>query len=611
MNQKIVTVNCETACKEPYDVVIVGSGVAGAIVAKQLSEQGKRVLILEAGTGYDFTLKGFQSHVEYFYKAAVKDSNSPYPYNPNATSPTDGKHEYFKEQGPLPLSGSYTRVTGGTTMHWEGKTIRMIPDDFKLRTNYGQGLDWPISYEDLQPYYRKAEYELGVSGNTEEQKSLGVPFMDGYVLPMLELPPSYLDQKVSEGLGDVTVDLYGETISLELSTFPQGRNSIPNPDYKRPTYQPDQLRPHNFVPEGVASVNPVEYGERCQGNANCVPICPVQAKYDARKTLNTIAFPKNVHILPKAVAYKVEVGDNGCVTGIHFKHYHDKDSPQHIEGVAKGTLFVLAANAVENAKLMLMSGLPSTSGFVGRHLMDHPYLLAWALMPEVTGTLRGPQVTSGISHFRQGAFRHHQSVFAMSIHNDGWGWSGTGATDVVKNAVNNNMYGSQLRQELVSKISRQLLLDFMCELPANPSNRVTIEPDKYVDALGIPNPVIHFDLPDYAKKTVVFARNLSHNIFERLGAEDYTDYGSEDPAYFEYEGQGYWTRGGNHFAGTHVMGASKNNSVVDQNLRSWDHQNLFLVGAGSMPSIGSANTTLTLAALSFKASEEILRELNS
>ncbi len=602
-----------------YDAVIVGAGVAGAIVAKQLSEQGKTVLILEAGTGQALTLEGFQRHVETFYGAVDKNSNSPYPYNPNAPSPTDNKHHYFKEEGPLPLSGSYTRVLGGTTMHWEGKSIRMLPDDFKLRTKYGQGLDWPISYQDLQPYYRQAEYEIGVSGNTEEQANLGVPFIPGYVLPMKELPPSYLDQKVSEGLGDATVDLYGETFSLGLSTFPQSRNSIPNPDYKRPGFKPNELRPHNFVPKGVASVNPVEYGERCQGNGNCVPICPVQAKYDARKTLNTIAFPERVHLLPQAVAFKVEVGENGRVTGIHFKHYQDKDSPNHTDGIAKGsvekgTLFVLAANPVENAKLMLISGLHSSSGFMGCHLMDHPYLLAWGLMPDVTGTLRGPQVTSGISHFRQGAFRQHQSVFAMSIHNDGWGWSGTDPTKVVGDAVDQNIYGNQLRQELISKISRQLLLDFMCELPAESSNRVTID-DQYKDQLGIPRPVIHFNIPNYTKNAIVFARKLSTTIFKHLGVTDCTKYKydepPQDPAYFEYEGQGYWTRGGNHFAGTHVMGTSKFNSVVDQNLRSWDHENLYMVGAGSMPSIGSANTTLTLAALSFKASEQMLKDLNT
>ncbi|NEP00354.1 MAG: GMC family oxidoreductase [Symploca sp. SIO2E9] len=593
-----------------YDAVIVGAGVAGAIVAKQLSGQGKKVLILEAGTGEGLTLKGFQSYVETFYSAVNKNPNSPYPYNPNAPSPTDGLYGYFEEKGPLPLSGSYTRITGGTTMHWEGKTIRMLPDDFQFRTKYGQGLDWPISYKELQPYYRDAEYEIGVAGDVGEQEELGVLFEKDYVFPMEKLPPSYLDKQVSKGLENAEEVPIGEgdnceTKKLKLSTFPQGRNSEPNPEYK-------EYLGKDFVPEGIASVNPVEYGERCQGNANCVPICPVQAKYDARKTLNTIHSAKDpVHLLSKAVASEVEIDPaNGRVVAIHYKHYRDKNSPQHTVGTAKGRLFVLAAGAVENARLMLASNLPSSSGLMGCNLMDHPFILAWALMPRVTGTMRGPLVTSGINTFRYGCFRKQQSAFAIDIHNDGWGWSGTGATDVVRDAIDNkHKYGQELRNELIDRISRQLLLAFMCELPADPSNRVSIDPH-YKDQLGNYRPIIHFDIPDYCKKTMAYARNLSRKIFEILGAEDYTHYDESDPAYFEYEGEGYWFRGGNHFSGTHVMGTSKNNSVVDRNQRSWDHENLYLLGAGSMPSIGSANTTLSVAALALLAYREMFKDLS-
>ncbi|MEB3884180.1 GMC family oxidoreductase [Lyngbya sp. CCY1209] len=601
--QKIVRVDCQTASQTFYDVVIVGAGVAGAIAAKQLSEQGKTVLIIEAGTGEGLTLEGFQSYLETFYGSVAKHPNSPYPYNANAPSPTDGAFGYFEEKGSVPLSGSYTRILGGTTMHWEGKTLRMLPDDFKLQTNYKHGLDWPIADRDLWPYYRQAESEIGVSGDAAGQRKLGITFEhDDYVFPMKELPPSYLDQIVGKKIEGTTVEIDGETRELTLSTFPQGRNGIPNPDYK----------PYLFAPEGLASVHPVEYGERCQGNANCVPICPVQAKYDARKTLNSIAFPDRVHLLPQAVASKVEIDpETGRVTAIGYKHYKEKSSPQHTVGTVRGRLFVLAANAVENAKLMLASGLPSTSGLMGCHLMDHPFLLAWALMPEVTGTMRGPLVTSGIASFRTGQFRKEHCAFAIDIHNDGWGWSGTGATDIVREAVDKNRkYGSELRQELVSRISRQLLLAFMCELPADPSNRVTIDPN-YKDQLGNYRPVIHFDIPDYCKKTMAYCRQLSRTIFERLGAEDHTHYDRSDPAYFEYEGEGYWFRGGNHFSGTHVMGTTKYNSVVNTQQRSWDHENLYLLGSGSMPSIGSSNTSLTIAALAFLACEQMIKDLNA
>lgn len=602
LSQTIVNVDCQTVSNTTYDAVIVGAGVAGAIVAKELSQQGKRVLILEAGQSKDLTLAGFQSYINTFYGAVSKNPNSPYPENLNAQSPMDD-NGYFVEKGPLPLGGSYTRITGGTTMHWEAKTPRMLPDDFKLKSLYGQGLDWPISYEDLMPYYRKAEYEIGVSGDTEEQKKLGLKFEDGYVFPMEKLPPSYLDRKVIEKVQGTKVELYGETHELSFSTFPQGRNSVPNPKYDNGNV---------FVPEGIASISPVQYGERCQGNANCVPICPAQAKYDARRTLAKAFRTNRVHLLSQAVAFRVEIDpENGRVTAIHYKHYEDANSAKYTLGIAKGTLFVLATNAIENARLMLASDLPNSSGMIGRHLMDHPFTLAWALMPDVTGTMRGPLVTSGIGTFRKGAFRHKQSAFAVDIHNDGWGWATGSPYSEVEDAVDKkNKFGQELRQTLVSRISRQLLLAFMCEMPPDPSNRVTIDP-KYKDRLDNYRPVINYNLPDYSRRTLAYTRKLSRVIFQRLGAEDYTNYQRSDAAYFEFEGEGYAYKGGNHFSGTHVMGTTKDNSVIDRNLRSWDHNNLYLLGAGSMPTIGTSNTTLTLAALSFMAAEQMLKELGT
>lgn len=602
LHELVISVDLETVSNTFYDVVIVGSGIAGAIVAKELSEQGKSVLILEAGQSKDLTLEGFQSYIDTFYSAAEKNANAPYPKNLNALSPTDDD-AYFVEKGPMRLSGSYTRVPGGTTMHWEGKTIRMLPDDFELRTKYGQGLDWPISYYDLMPYYNKAEYEIGVSGDKDEQEALGVPFDEGYVFPMEAMPPSYLDQKVMEKVKGTKVKLDDEEYELNFAGFPQGRNGIPNPKYDRG---------NSFVPDGVSSIHPVQYGERCQGNANCVPLCPAQAKYDARRTLTKAFQTGRVHLLCQAVAFKVEIEpEKGRVTAIHYKRYEEPKNPTHKVGIAKGKLFVLAANAVENARLMLASDLPNENGLIGRNLMDHPFTLAWALMPEVTGTMRGPLATTGIATFRKGNFRHKQSAFAADIHNDGWGWATGSPYSEVTDAIDNkNKYGQELRNTLVNRISRQLLLAFMCELLPEPSNRVTIDAN-YKDQLDNYRPVINFNIPDYSIRTLAYTRKLSRVIFQRLGAEDYTHYDRSDPAYFEFEGEGYFYKGGNHFSGTHIMGTNDKNSVVNSQLRSWTHENLFLVGSGSMPTIGSSNTSLTIAALSFMASEQMLKDLNT
>ena len=99
IQEHLISVDCKTVSETIYDAVIVGSGVAGAIVAKQLSQQGKKVLILEAGQAKDFTIAGFQSYIDTFYSATGKNANAPYPKNPNALSPTDDDH-YFVEKAP-------------------------------------------------------------------------------------------------------------------------------------------------------------------------------------------------------------------------------------------------------------------------------------------------------------------------------------------------------------------------------------------------------------------------------------------------------------------------------------------------------------------------------
>src|SRR5690349_3935263 len=131
----------QAASKVVYDAVVVGAGVSGAIIANELGRSGKRVLVLEAGPGDDITLSGYEEYLRRFYGAVSKDNQAPYPPNPNAPMPrstdlskippgeTDSS-AYLVQKGPFATDTTYTRVFGGTTMHWEGKTPRMLPEDF-------------------------------------------------------------------------------------------------------------------------------------------------------------------------------------------------------------------------------------------------------------------------------------------------------------------------------------------------------------------------------------------------------------------------------------------------------------------------------------------------
>ncbi|MFG1608095.1 GMC family oxidoreductase [Actinoplanes sp. NPDC049265] len=593
-----------------YDVVIVGGGISGAIIADRLSREGRSVLVLEAAPSEDLTIKGYEAYLTEFYAAASKDNQSPYPVlepvpMPRSTEArpiqggvpnTDG---YLVQNGPHSTDTTYTRVLGGTTMHWEAKILRMLPEDFELTERFGQGPAWPLGYADLEPFYREAEREIGVSADIEHQRYLGLTYPPDYVFPMRGLPPSYLDQVVGRGIDGTQVRVGDEDVTLRVRPFPQGRNGIPNPAYNAG---------RGFVPVGAVSTSQVEEGERCQGNNNCVPLCPVQAKYHAGKTLAT-ALGRGVDLLAQAVAYQVHTDpETGRVTQIEYRHYHDPHSAEYRTGFARGRAYVLATNAIENARLMLASGLQSRNDLVGRNLMDHAYLLTWALLPEIAGTMRGTNCTSGIVDLRGGRFRRDQASFSTDIHNDGWGWpTGAPVSDLIR-IVEQNRYGFDLRRSLVDQVSRQLLFAHMIEVLPERANRVTVDP-RYRDQLGNMRPVISFQVPDYTMRGAAFARRLSQQLFQKLGAEDHTGYDPSDYGYVEFDGEGYRILGGNHLAGTHIMGTSPGTSVVDVNQRSWEHENLYLAGGGSMPTIGTANITLTATALNLRTAQHLIREL--
>src|SRR5450755_273921 len=193
------------------DVVIVGSGFAGSLVAKELSQKpinGKRlnVVILEAGPGVQPNINGFMKS---YYKAPVKVPESPYPpaltatdangkviiINPanvaagrpnsrtlSASNWKDPGQAYLDQKdSKLPFKSTYERLAGGTS-HWMGLTPRLVPNDFQMRTAYGDGQkdfpfpDWPIKYEDVLPFYDRAEAELGVAADVDEQQFANLSF---------------------------------------------------------------------------------------------------------------------------------------------------------------------------------------------------------------------------------------------------------------------------------------------------------------------------------------------------------------------------------------------------------------------------------------------------
>jgi choline dehydrogenase-like flavoprotein len=442
---------------------------------------------------------------------------------------------------------------------------------------------------------------------------------------MPRIPASLIDQRMGEALAKLTND---ETKFLEMGkpvtevkvrSLPAARNS-----------QPYRNR------------------RACAGNTNCIPICPIQAKYDPTITLNE-ATNAGARLVDHAVASEIIV-ENEHVSQINYITYQDEAGPKTGEGCVKAKIYVIAANAIETPRLLLMSknkgrtgkGVANSSDMVGRHLMDHPYYVAWGLLPPAAKPVfpyRGPLITSGIGDLCDGPFRAKRAAFRVDIGNEGWNYVIAGgafgadphvtAIDFV-NGMNSSglnkqefnqlgkdnvaLFGADLAKKLNDLISRQFRIGFLVEQTPDPDNRVTLSPT-VTDGLGLPRPAISYDISEYTKQGFVAAFRTKNLIFNKLGATDFTVTRDGDPAGFDMTIDGKPVKlaygGAGHIMGTYRMGDNPKTSVVNSFQRSHDHNNLYLVGSGTFPTGGTANPTLTISALALRTADNIVSSLKS
>ncbi|TKC19104.1 GMC oxidoreductase [Robertmurraya kyonggiensis] len=605
---------CIDVSEKEFDVVIVGGGIAGSLIAKQLGIYGKKVLILEAGESKHMKYLDYQRNLDLYYSASVKSPNSPFSSNSHAPQPDEldviskipymNSKGYFIQMGPTPYRSDYTRHLGGATLHWLGTCLRMIPDDFKTKTKFGVGLDWPLTYEELRPYYEQAEYEIGISGEVNDQRELGQLlnikeewFGKEYVFPMHKIPESNIDKYLSKQLEGKSITFQGHQYSLKVTSTPQARNGIPNMKYR---YRGEPYKP-------VGAVGNDFQGKRCVGYSSCVPICPIQAKYSALKTLDSALKSGNVTIVSKAVVTEIKVDGFGKVEKVVYKAYTSNNPNDFSLYTAVGKIFVLAANPVENSKLMLKSLIKND--LIGKYLMDHPFLLTWGLSPQLLGIFKGPGSTSGIESLRNGKFREHRSAFRIEIGNLGWLWSNGAPYSIINSLVfEKNNSGKKLRESTYDMNQRQIQLGFMLEQPAEATNRITID-RREKDSFGNLRPIINYKLSEYTIKGMEAAKQTASTLYSYLGAKECTSYTDDDPGFIQYNNNSYAFSGAGHFMGGHVMGTSIHNSVVDKYQKVWGYKNLFAVGCGSLPTTGTANPTLTLAALALMSAKWINNSL--
>jgi glucose dehydrogenase len=529
------------------DVIIIGAGAVGGMLAYQLAKSGVKVLLLESGPRID---RG--EAVQQFFKSVEKGPNAPYPSTAYAPHPMRSD-DYYVQGGPDRFNGSYLRGVGGSTWHWTGFAVRFRPNDFNMRSHYGVGVDWPIGYGNLQDYYETIETEWGVGGFDGYEH--GAPRRAGYGIP--GIPMSYSDKKIAAAL---------KNSGWTVGPFIHARNSVPF----------DQRPP-------------------CCGSASCVPICPIGAKYDGSVHVAK-AEAAGARLMPETVVDKILVEKNQQIGGVSYRKSNGE------RGVAIGKIYILCAHAIESPKLLLLSaqehapaGVANRSDAVGRYLMGQVDLDTRGLAKEALYPYRGPTTTGGIMEFRDGDFRKDYAAIGTSFMNRGWR-TGLGPMQSAERLVKAGHTGVALREALNDHAARELAINSSAETLPEHANRVV--PDfTQLDASGTPRPKVYFKIDEYTKKGLEQVRQRHDFIVKALQCTEIT---TDEPSIASAI-----------IAGTTRMGTNAADSVVDPYCRSHDHANLFIVGTGNFPTMPINAPTLTAVALGLRSLEQIIPDLQS
>jgi choline dehydrogenase-like flavoprotein len=339
------------------------------------------------------------------------------------------------------------------------------------------------------------------------------------------------------------------------------------------------------IPQG-RMVQPWEDRPACCGNNNCQPICPIGAMYNAIHTV-TKAEAKGARVLENAVVYAIDTDAGNRVTSVRWY------DAQRVSHRATGRAFVVACNAMETPRLLLMAanaqnprGIGNSSDQVGRNIMDHSGFHCTFLAREPLWIGRGPAQSSCLVGPRDGAFRAHYSANKIILNNI------SRVGPATQQALKLGLTGQALRDEIRRRAIFGVDLSISLEpLPA-PDNRLTLSAARR-DGMGLPCPDVNYELDDYV-----------HRGYDAAVAQLRHIGGLFDAVEFDVTTQ---LNANNHMMGTTIMGADPKTSVVDGDCRAHDHPNLWLPGGGPMPSASVVNSTLSMAALALKSADAIER----
>ncbi len=520
------------------DVCIVGSGISAAMVAWKLSDSRRAdIVVLEAGDEAPATRDWHALRRRFLVYG-----ESPWP------------RDHLDD---LDVAGIQSRSmqVGGLAMHWGGVTPRFSPEDFQLRSLYGVGSDWALTYDDLDPFYQEAEERMGVAG--EQGPSVLDP--RGKPFPLPALPLTYNLTMLRDWVTSAGIPMWSQP-SAKLSVAREGRGA-------------------------------------CCRNDTCFPICPVGAKYNPDMTWRALRANGRVRLHSRTHVRRLlaKQGSNQ----IEVAEAVSRDRPNEPLQIRAKT-FVVACGYVWSSYLLLTSsdtrfpnGLANSSGLVGKYLCGHRNVQAFIELPLelypgineqhslVTKAFMRPPASS------DRYLRHDLRVWESSVGRDARLRSDSGEL----------LLGDALLADWRERVKKGTarVRSYYDVLPARESELALDSARK--TPWGTPFPAVMMSDSGESKALRPYQEEEITKLFERLARAGNGRILHQNVDEFQ-----------DHPAGGCRMGTNPGQSVVDSYGRTHDHENLFVVGAPTMPTAGCANGTLTFCALSLRSASKIGEE---
>jgi choline dehydrogenase-like flavoprotein len=558
--------------RKEYDVCIVGSGAGGGMAAKVLTEAGAEVVMLEAGVMWD----------------TVADSKMfAWPYQTQrrgAAIPERQFGEFDAGLGGWTLAGEpyttapgntfdwyRTRMLGGRTNHWGRISLRFGPDDFRRRSLDGLGDDWPITYDDIKPYYDRVDQLVGIFGSKE-----GLPNEpDGVFLPAPR--PRCYELLIKRAADKLAITCIPNRLSI-------------------------LTRPHN----GRAA---------CHYCGQCGRGCSIHANFSSPSVLLPPALATGrLQIVTNAMAREVTTDESGLATGVAYV-----DTTSGRENHVRARIVVLAASACESARILLNSkssrfpqGLANSSGVVGRYLTDTTGTGVRGFIPRMMSTPPHNEDGTGGAHLYMPWWLDNRKLdFPRGYHIEIGGGRRMPSFGVLGEVhaytgqessgrpISGGGYGQQLKDDYRRFYGATVSFSGRGEMVPNEHTFCEIDPN-VVDRWGIPVLRFHFKWTDHEYKQVKHMQETFRALIHEMGGTPLSPMPTAE--------EGYGIEAGGriiHELGVTRMGSDPSRSVLNSNCQAHDVKNLFVTDGGPFVSQADKNPTWTILALAMRTGEFI------